>query len=151
MSGKKGKKDKVNRKPLQFIENLTIVGGQVLEEKLGIEPARAREAAYEIALQMCRLYPRTLMYIPVALQVMNSPRNRELWNKYGQASKEARAYSAARAEEIALECGMTASHLYSIFKEMRDAEAQELRARQGALDLGGGDSGPAINTERQGT
>jgi hypothetical protein len=29
--------------------------------------------------------------------------------------------------------------LYSIFKEMREAEAQELRTRQGALDLGGVD------------
>lgn len=109
-----------------FIDGLVRIGTRELVSALGVPEGAAERAMREVADAVCFEFERTYIYVPIAY----SQRNREIWDRYHQASGGARACSPERVDQLAAEYGKTSRWIYAILKAMRQAD---LQARQGVL------------------
>ena len=108
----------------QFIDDLVAIGVRELAGKGELDEAAARECMTAVAHQLCFQYARTSIYVPASLQLTLTPRDEEIWAKYGQDGLDgARPFSSARVQQLATEYGFTVRHVYNIVALMRDAEA----------------------------
>jgi hypothetical protein len=109
-----------------FVENLVRIGVDQVTAELGVDRAKAEPAMRSVAEQLCAVYARRLIYVPVAYD----PRNREIIEKYGRQGRAARAYSPERVTELAVEYQLGERRIYGILAQAR---AEDFAARQPAL------------------
>lgn len=114
------------RKPYLFVENLTAVAARVLVDR-GMAPDTAAAIGREISVSMCKMYARTHLYIPAAIDLTQAlgERNRAILNAYGQASPTARPFSSRRVEELAQEYGLNETYIYELLRDTMDAVRKE--------------------------
>ena len=109
-----------------FIECLVSIGTDQLQAGLGLPVNKAEPLMRAVAERVCQAYARRLIYVPVAWD----PRNRAIVEKYGRQGPAARAYTAARIDELAVEYQLTPRRIEQIVAEARNAD---FAARQGRL------------------
>jgi Mor family transcriptional regulator len=124
----------------QFVDHVVSIGARTLTEQLGTPEHRARELMRGVAHELCGLYARTHIYVPIDAEWDLSVRDKQMWEQYGQDSLTgARKFTSARASEIAAQYELTVTQVYNIFRlaraRQRMAEEAEFAARQGALPL----------------
>jgi hypothetical protein len=141
--GRKGKDARLKGdggKLPQFVDHVVSIGARAMQEQLGTPEEQARELMRGVAHQLCALYARTDIYVPVYAEFDLSARDKRMWEQYGQDGPTgSRKYSAERAAEVAADFKLTTHQAYNIFRLVRarekaDIEA-EFAARQGALPL----------------
>jgi Mor family transcriptional regulator len=119
--GRKG-----DRRLHQFIDDLVAIGLRELPQHVDATPEVARELMTAIAHQVCFAYARTSIYVPAAMELTLTPRDEDIWRKYGQEGPDGvRPYTAARIQQLAGEYGMTERHLYNIVRMMRELETRK--------------------------
>ena len=127
---------KQRTKLLQFVDDLVAKSVQVLTTTLDVPEPQAKAAATEIAHRICSQYARTYMYVPTDLDFELLPRDRAIWNDYGEdgppdaQGRVARRYSRDRVDELAAQHGITPQQVYNIIRMMKRLE---LRERQNTL------------------
>jgi Mor family transcriptional regulator len=110
----------------EFIADLVRIGADQLVRDLGVDRPQADLSMRAIADQVCVEYARRNIYVPADFD----PRNREIVQKYHQASRSAAACSHDRVRELAIEYALSTRWIYTLVKEARQAD---LAARQGVL------------------
>lgn len=128
--GRKGRKGE--DKLYEFVDSLISVGARELVAQLGPDEATAREVMRTVAHDICRLYARSYMYVPVDMEFELSARDIDIWRKYGTESAASRKFSPARIAELATEYSITTMQIYCIVRLMRKREFAD---RQGELAL----------------
>lgn len=130
----------------QFVDDLVAVGARELVAQLGPDEATAREVMRTVAHDICTMYARSYMYVPVDMEFELSARDKDIWRKYGEDSATARKFTPARIAELATEYCITTMQIYCITRLMRKREAaareKDFADRQGDLPLDGGPSDP---------
>jgi Mor family transcriptional regulator len=139
MSKYKAKDRPRQEKLTRFVDSMVEIGARQLVETLQIDSDQAATAMRMVAHEFCKVYARTLVYIPMDVQVEMSLRDQKIWAEYGEERASSRKYSPARVEELAAAYEMTTTHIYNITRLMRAKqradEAAEWASRQGALVL----------------
>ncbi len=108
----------------QFVDDLVAIGVRAFAGSGPLDEEQARQRMTEVANQLCVQYARTSLYVPAALQLKLTPRDEEIWAKYGlEGAGGVRPYSSARVQQLATEYGFTVRHVYNIVAMMRDLEA----------------------------
>lgn len=110
----------------EFVDYLVQIGTAEAVAALEAQPDRARAVMMRIADRLMSSYARHTFYVPVGF----SSRNAQIWEKYGQASSTASAFSKARVVELAAEYLLTERQVYSVLADLR---AAEMAARQSTL------------------
>lgn len=109
-----------------FLNDLVRIGVRELQQALGLASDQLEAAMRKVADAVCVEYARSEIYVPVAYD----PRNEEIWRKYGESSRTARAFSPDRIAELATEYGLTTRQVYGIIALKR---AADVAARQQTL------------------
>ncbi len=130
---------KAEEKLSQFVDSLVSVGKARLTATLGTDEATAAEVMRIIAHDICLLYPRQHIYVPLDKEFELSARDKNIWAEYGTDSVTARKFTQSRVQEIARQHGLTEKQVYCIVKLMRqrerEAAAKDMAERQGVLNL----------------
>lgn len=124
-----------------FVEALVRLGSEELVRELGTTEGQADEVMHRVARRLVGEYARTELYVPSMLEVELFERAGEISRKFGQASETARAYTAARCEELAREYGLTVRSVYRILQRQTERENAD---RQGVLALDEDAPPPAV-------
>ncbi len=127
--GRKG-----NQRLTQFVDDLVAAIVAELRGSLATPEDRGREVALQIAHRICGQYGRTQMYVPALMELQLTPRDEEIWAKYGSDTPTARRFTAARMRELSLEYQLTERHIYNIVSLMRTREAASRQMRLPGLD-----------------
>ena len=109
-----------------FLNDLVRIGVRELEAALNLAPEQLAGPMRKVADAVCVEYARREIYVPAAYD----PRNEEIWRKYGESSRAARAFSPDRITELATEYGLTTRQVYGIIALKR---AADVAARQQTL------------------
>lgn len=133
-----GRKIGKNKKLYAFVDALVATGtreivraGLVTTEAKGTDEAKAREVAHEIAKSICFQYAKSIMYVPVDLELQLSQRDDEIWRQYGQDGPDGtRKFSPGRVAQLAEDHNLTVAHVYAIVKAVH---LREIASRQGVL------------------
>jgi len=123
----------------QFVDDIVTLGSRHLLAQTAISEDEARTLMRKIAHDVCGLYARQHIYVPLDLEYELDARDREIWIKYGQDTPKAGKFTSARVAELSAEYQLTSAQIYNIFRllkarEKAAAEAEFAR-RQGALVL----------------
>lgn len=112
-----------NGKTQLFIGNLTDVAAKAMIGRGIAAPELAQSVGREIAIDMCKMYARTHLYIPAAIDITQnlSERNREILNAYERSSPTARAFTSARVEEIAKGYELSEAYVYELLREVHNS------------------------------
>ena len=127
-----GRKIGKNKRLYAFVDALVATGArEILRAGLTADETKAREVAHEIAKSICFQYAKSIMYVPVDLELQLSQRDDEIWRQYGEDGPDgARKFSPARVAQLAEEHNLTVAHLYAIVKAVH---RREIASRQGTL------------------
>lgn len=125
----------------EFVDDLVAVGARELVAQLGHDEATARAVMRAVAREICTMYARSYMYVPLDMEFELSARDKDIWRKYGEDSAAARKFTPARIAELATEYRIGTMQIYCIVRLMRKREAaareKDFADRQGALALEG--------------
>lgn len=132
-----------------FVEALVGIGARELTRTLDTDEELAREVMRAVAHQICNLFARQYIYVPLDLGYALGLRDREIWRKYGEDSATARKFTPARVAELAAEYRLTTVQVYCISRLMRERE----RAARGPVQarLAAGTPTPATTTNTKTT
>lgn len=111
----------------EFLDDLVRIGIRELKRALGVADEQALDKAMRaVADAILVEYARRDIYVPAAYD----PRNREIYRKYGEASRSARANTPERVIELSLEYALTTRQIYGIIASQA---AADMAARQPKL------------------
>lgn len=123
----------------EFVESVVNIGTEQLTALLGTSEEDGRAAMRVIAHEICKHHARSLLYIPLDIEVELSARDEAIWKEYAQDTPTARRNTHDRVAELAVKYRKTNNQIYCIlrlmrFREKAAAEA-EFASRQGVLQL----------------
>ena len=130
---------KAEEKLSRFVADLVRIGSAQLVKDLAIDEAAAAAAMRIAAHEICRVYARTYIYVPLDQEYELSARDKEMWEQYSTDSSTAFKFSEARVVEIAAKYQLTKKQVYSIVALMRrrdrESKAKAWMELQGNLPL----------------
>lgn len=131
---------KSTKKLYQFVDALVATGmrelvGLTLEPGKPLDDEKARTVMLAIAKSICFQYARSILYVPVDLEIGLSQRDRLIWTEYGQDGPDGvRKFTPERVAQIAEAHQLTVSHIYCIARMMHKTEIASRQGRLPGLD-----------------
>ena len=114
----------VNRTPA-FVDALVQVGVLRLMKAPITSDAQALSAMHDIASSICRIFERTVLYVPINAEADRVKRDHRIAAEYAQDGPDGEGkFTSHRVQSLATQYRLTVGHIYIILRSLKATDRQ---------------------------